>query len=153
MTSHRLQHIVPGIAIFVLGVIVMWLSFTQEPAESFLFPRIVSIVFVILATWNLLRALLGYAKVGRGIAIGEATNILPGFIVILIYIFWMAKTLGFYAGSTVAFLAIYSLYHPVPFSSLKDWAKRLAVTLVFMGIMYLLFAKLLEVQTPRGMFF
>ena len=153
MTSHRLQHIVPGIAIFVLGVIVMWLSFTQEPAESFLFPRIVSIVFVILATWNLLRALLGYAKVGRGIAIGEATNILPGFIVILIYIFWMAKALGFYAGSTVAFLAIYSLYDPVPFSSLKDWAKRLAVTLVFMGIMYLLFAKLLEVQTPRGMFF
>ena len=153
MTANRLQHIIPGIAIFILGVIVTWLSFTQEPADSFLFPRVVSIAFILLATWNLARALLGLAKVGRGISIVEAKNILPGLIVMLVYVFWLAKALGFYASSTLVFLAIYTLYDAVPISSAKDWVKRIAVTAGFMGVMYLLFAMLLEVQTPRGIFF
>ena len=153
MTAHRLQHIIPGIAIFVLGAVVTWLSFTQEPAESFLFPRVISVVFILLAAWNLARALLGLAKVGRGIGIAEARNILPGLIVMIVYVFWLAKALGFYASSTIVFFTLYSLYDAVPLSSLKDWVKRIVVTAAFMSIIYMLFSLLLEVQTPRGMFF
>ena len=69
MTSHRLQHIVPGFAIFALASVVTWLSFTEQPAEAFLFPRVISVVFIILAVWNLIRAVTGMSKVGRGIRV------------------------------------------------------------------------------------
>ncbi len=152
MTSSRYQHIIPGIIVFALAATVTWLSFTQEPAESFLFPRVISVAFIALATWNLIRAVSGMAKVGRGIPKETALNILPGLVVMLIYVFWAAKALGFYVSSTLAFFIIYSLYDPVSFASGKDWIKRVVVTAVFMAVMYGLFALVLQVQTPRGLF-
>lgn len=153
MTQNRLQHIVPGILILALALVVAWLSFTQEPADSFLFPRVVSSVFVALALWNFTRAALGYAKVGRGISIETAKNVLPGVIIILIYAFWAAKDLGFYTASTITFFVLYSLYDPSPIRSAKDWIKRAIVTVLFMLVMYGLFSLLLQVQTPRGINF
>jgi hypothetical protein len=153
MTSSRLQHTIPGGAILLLAIVVAWLSFTQQPAESFLFPRIISIAFVFLAVWNFARAILGLAKVGGGIAPSVAMNVLPGLIVMLIYVFWAAKALGFYTASVIAFFAVYSLYDPVPISSGKDWVKRAGATAAFMAVIYTLFYLVLQVQTPRGMFF
>ncbi|MFK7902740.1 MAG: tripartite tricarboxylate transporter TctB family protein [Nitratireductor sp.] len=153
MTQQRLQHIIPGGLILALALLVAWLSFTQEPADSFLFPRIISIVFVFLAIWNFLRAVLGYAKVGRGISLETAKNVLPGVVLILIYTFWAAKGLGFYTASTLAFFVLYTLYDSAPLSSLKDWVKRAIVTVSFMLVMYGLFFMLLQVQTPRGINF
>lgn len=153
MTQSRLQHIIPGALILALACIVAWLSFTQEPADSFLFPRVVSSVFVVLAIWNFARAAMGYAKVGRGISIETAKNVLPGVAVILIYAFWAAKGLGFYTASTIAFFVLYSLYDPAPLGGVKDWIKRAIVTVLFMLVMYGLFSLLLQVQTPRGINF
>ena len=153
MTASRLQHIVPGAAILLLAVVVAWLSFTQEPAESFLFPRVISIAFVVLAIWNFIRAVLGLAKVGGGISKTMATNILPGFIVMVVYVFWAAKAVGFYSASAIAFFLVYSLYDPAPASSMQHWLKRLGVTVGFMLVIYALFNLLLRVQTPRGLFF
>lgn len=148
-----MQHVVPGVLILALALVVAWLSFTQEPAESFVFPRVVSCVFVFLAIWNFLRAALGFAKVGRGIPIQTALNIMPGVAVILIYVFWAAKGLGFYTASALAFFAIYSLYDPTPLNSVKDWIKRAVITVLFMLVIYGLFFMLLQVQTPRGINF
>ena len=153
MKTDRLQHLVPATIIFVLAVIVTWLSFTQEPAAAFSFPRVISVVFVLLAIWNFIRAATGLARVGRGIELGEARNIAPGLLVMLLLVFWGAKALGFYVASTLAFFAVYSLYDPTPMSSIKDWLKRVVVTLVFMTIIYVLFSTVLQVHTPRGMFF
>lgn len=152
MTSARLQHIVPGAAIFALACIVGWLSFTQEPAESFLFPRIISVAFIGLAAWNLIRAVAGLAKVGGGISLDVLKNVVPGLLVVLVYVFFAAKALGFYVSSVLAFFIMYSLYDPVPFSSIKDWGKRVIVTAAFMAVIYGLFALVLQVQTPRGLF-
>ncbi|MEM8750521.1 MAG: tripartite tricarboxylate transporter TctB family protein [Pseudomonadota bacterium] len=150
MNSARLQHIIPGLVVFGLAAIVTWLSFTQQPAESFLFPRVISIAFIGLATWNLIRAAAGLAKVGSGFDATMVRNIAPGLIVMLMTVFWAAKALGFYTASSLAFFAIYSIYDPVPLSSTKDWIKRLIITALFMGVIYGLFALLLQVQTPRG---
>ncbi len=152
MNSSRLQHLIPGLVIFGLAAIVTWLSFTQEPASSFLFPRIISIAFIGLAAWNLIRAASGLARVGAGISGAMFANIAPGLVVMLVYIFFAAKALGFYVASIIAFFAVYTLYDPAPYSSAKDWFKRALVTLAFMAIIYGLFARLLEVQTPRGFF-
>ncbi len=151
MNASRLQHIIPAGAIFALAMTVTWLSFTQEPAEAFVFPRIISIAFIILASWNLARAGLGMARVGGGLSSAEARHIFPGLIVMLIYVFFAAKALGFYFASAIAFFAVYSIYDPVPFSSVKDWVKRIVITAAFMAVIYGLFALVLQVQTPRGL--
>lgn len=153
MNSYRLQHTIPATLIMLLALIVTWLSFTQEPAEAYLFPRVVSVFFIILAVWNLTRAALGMAKVGRGLNQTELGNIAPGALVLFLFVFFGAKQLGFYLGSTLAFLAIYTLYDPAPWSSLKDWAKRIGSTAIFMAVIYGLFFKVLQVQTPRGIWF
>lgn len=152
MTSDRLQHILPASVVATLATVVAWLSFTQEPAAAFLFPRIISVAFVILAAWNLIRAVAGMSKVGSGISTETAVNILPGLVIMLVYVFWAAKGLGFYLSSTIAFFLIYSIYDPAPLSSARDWVKRIVVTVLFMAVIYGLFAKLLLVQTPRGVF-
>ena len=153
MTSHRLQHILPGSAIFLLACVVTWLSFTEQPAEAFLFPRVISVAFIALATWNLIRAVGGMSRVGQGISLTTLKNLAPGLIVMLAYVFFGAKHLGFYFGSTLTFFAIYSFYDPAPWSSGKDWIKRILVTAAFMAVIYALFAMVLQVHTPRGILF
>ena len=153
MTSNRLQHIVPGLAIFVLASVVTWLSFTEQPAQSFLFPRVISVVFIALATWNLIRAVTGMSKIGRGIPVATVKNLAPGLAVMLLYVFFGAKHLGFYLGSVSAFFAIYSFYDPASWSSARDWIKRILVSVAFMAVFYALFAVVLQVHTPRGILF
>ncbi len=80
-------------------------------------------------------------------------NILPGLVVMVILVFIAAPGLGFYTGATLAFLAVYTIYDPVPLTSGKGWLRRVAVTLGFMAVIYALFSVLLRVQTLRGLFF
>ena len=152
-TAYRLQHTIPATFVFLVAAAVTYLSYTQEPADANIFPRLISIFFIGLAIWNLARALLGIAKVGDGLNKKSTMNFLPGVLVMLVFVLFAAKTFGFYVSSFTAFLIIFTLYDPVPFSSLKDWVKRIVVTAAFMVVIYGLFAKLLFVQTPRGFFF
>jgi hypothetical protein len=152
MTTNRLQHIVPAGTILLLATIVTWLSFTQEPAESFLFPRVISIFFIALSVWNFIRAVSGLSRVGTGISTETLKNITPGLLVMIIFVFFAAKAIGFYVASIAAFFAIYSFYDPADLTSVKDWIKRGLVTAAFMAIIYGIFSLVLQVQTPRGLF-
>jgi len=152
MSVSRAQHTIPALVVLAVAAVVTWLSFTEQPADAFLFPRVISVFFLGLALWNAYRAIKGLARVGGGIPARTALDLLPGLIVALAFVFFLAKTLGFYAAGTLSFLAIYTIYDPVPFYSLNGWVRRIGVTLVFMGVIYALFALLLQVQTPRGMF-
>ena len=153
MNTARLQHLIPAGIILALSLIVAWLSFTQEPAESFLFPRVISVAFVGLGIWNFIRAASGLAKIGAGFDVETIKNVGPGLAVLLIYVFFLAKVLGFYLASTICFFAVYSFYDPASLTSTKDWLKRVVVTIAFMAVIYALFALVLQVQTPRGLFF
>jgi len=152
MTGQRMQHSIPALIVLAIALVVAWLSFTEEPSEAFLFPRIISIFFVGLAVWNAYRALAGLARVGSGISAGTALAIAPGLLVALFFVFVAAQWLGFYASGALTFFAIYTIYDPVPLSSLNGWVRRIMVTAVFMGVIYALFSLLLQVQTPRGIF-
>ena len=151
-SASRAQHIIPAAAVLAVALLVTYLSFMQEPAAAFLFPRVVAIAFVILAVWNFARATMGLARVGGGVDGATLTAILPGLVVMAIFVFWAAKALGFYVSSTIAFFILYTLYDPAPLASLRDWGKRIIVTAAFMAVIYGLFALLLQVQTPRGAF-
>ncbi len=150
MTAGRAQHLILSAIILLTALTVGWLSFTREPAAAFLFPRLISIAFILLAVWNFVRAALGLAKTGGGIDRTTLVNLLPGVVVMAIYILLGARNLGFYAASTITFLVLYSIYDPAPLTSVRDWLKRVAISLAFMAIIYILFALTLQVQTPRG---
>lgn len=149
----RLQHIIGSGIVAAVGVWVAYVSYTQQPSEAFLFPRLISSVFVVLALWTFAKACLGWTKVGNGISVAQFTNLLPGLVIALIYIFWAAKGLGFYTATTIAFFVLLSLYDPAPHTRLTSWIKRLIMTACFMAVMYGLFALLLKVYTPREVFF
>ncbi len=153
MTASRSQHVVSSGIILAIAALVTWISFTQEPADAFLFPRLIAIFFAGLAVWNFIRAITGLSRVGEGLDLSSFKNILPGLLVMLIYVFFAAKMLGFYLASTIAFMTIYTLYDPAPPGDANSWGKRLRVTVIFMTVMYGLFALLLKVQTPRGIWF
>ncbi len=150
--AQRVQHLAPNLLIAGVSIFVTWLSFTQEPAQAYLFPRLVSSLMTALALWSLARAALGVSKVGDGIALQTALNIAPGLILIFVYVFWAAKTLGFYTASALAFLLLFTIYDPTPVTNIRGWALRIVITAAFMAVIYALFTLLLKVQVPRGLY-
>ncbi len=149
----RTQHVVASGTVAAVGIWITHVSFTREPADAFLFPRLISTVFVVLALWTFGKALLGRTKVGAGLDLQAMRNILPGLVVALIYVFWAAKALGFYTASTIVFFILVSLYDPAPHWEVRSWVKRALVTAGFLAVMYGLFATLLNVFTPREILF
>jgi hypothetical protein len=148
----RNQHIIASGVIAAVGISVAYISFTQEPAGAFVFPRLIASVFAVLAIWTFAKALLGRTKVGQGLTGQEMRNLAPGLVVTLIYAFWAAKALGFYTATTLAFFILLTLYDPAPNNVAKTWIKRVLITAGFMAVMYGLFAMLLNVFTPREIF-
>lgn len=149
----RMQHIIGSGVVAAVGGWVAYVSYTQQPSEAFLFPRLIATVFVVLALWTFVKACLGWTKVGNGISGAQFINLAPGLLVALIYIFWAAKGLGFYTATTIAFFILLSLYDPAPHTALRSWIKRIITTACFMAVMYGLFALLLKVYTPREILF
>lgn len=149
----KTQHCLSSAAVLVVATAVTWLSFSQEPAEAFLFPRLISVFFLGFALWNFTRASTGRARVGDGVPASMFANLLPGLALGSLLVFFAAEALGFYAACSLAFVTLYSLYDPADWRDARAWARRLLVSGVFMAIIYGLFAALLQVQTPRGVFF
>lgn len=149
----RTQHIVASGLVAAVGLWVAYVSYTAEPAQAFLFPRIISTVFAVLAVWTFGKALMGRTKVGAGLSARALRNIAPGLIVALVYVFWAAQALGFYTASTITFFILLSLYDPAPHGAVGTWVKRIIITAGFLAVMYGLFAMLLNVFTPREIFF
>lgn len=147
------QHIVPTGIIFFVGCWITWVSFTQEPADSFLFPRMISVVYIVLAAWTFGRALLRVSRVGEGVSGFLLSNMAPGMVIALIYVFLAASSLGFYTATAIAFFALISVYDPAPHNEAKSWIRRVVITACYVGIMYVVFAQLLGVFTPHEVLF
>lgn len=149
----RIQHCLASGVIAAIGIWVAWVSYTQQPSEAFLFPRLISTVFVVLAVWTFAKAVLGWTKVGHGVTARDMGWLAPGLVIALIYIFWAARALGFYTAGTITFFILLSFYDPASHFEPKTWAKRVIITAGFLAVMYGLFAGLLKVYTPREIFF
>ncbi len=148
----RNQHIAASGLIAAIGLSVAYISFTQEPADAFIFPRLIASVFAVLSIWTFIKALLGRTKVGNGISGRAMRNMLPGLVVAVIYVFWAARALGFYTATAAAFFILLSLYDPAPHGQVRSWVKRIVITAGFVAVMYGLFALVLNVFTPREIF-
>lgn len=148
----RDQHIIASGLVAAVGLTIAYISYTQEPSDAFVFPRLIASVFAVLAVWTFIKAMVGRTKVGAGINGAEMRNMLPGLIVTLIYTFWAAKALGFYTATAIAFFVLLTLYDPAPHKAPSSWIKRILISAGFMAVMYGLFAGLLNVFTPREIF-
>lgn len=150
---NRMQHIIPSGLIAAVALWVTWVSYTQQPAEAFLFPRLIASVFAVLALWTFGKALMGRSRVGDGISVQMIRNIAPGLVILLIYVFWAAKGLGFYTAATIGFFILLSIYDPAPNNEPRTWIKRAIITAGYVAVMYGLFALLLNVFTPKEILF
>jgi len=137
----------------LIGLWVAWISFTQNPTEAFLFPRLISTIFLALSIWTFVAAWVKTSDVSSTISTAMWINILPGLIIGAICVFWMGKAFGFYTASTITVFSLISYYDPAPHRQISSWAKRILVTAGFIAVMYLLFAMLLGVFTPRETLF
>ena len=149
---NMLQHKISSGFVAFVAIWVCYLSFTREPSAAYLFPRVISIFFLALAIWTFVKALMNRSKAGSGLSIEMFKNMAPGVAIAAIYIFWAAKGLGFYTATSIAFFLLVTCYDPAPHSEPKTWLKRVIITVGFIAIMYALFAKILVVYTPRGLF-
>lgn len=152
MNVQRAQHLFPALCILALASTVTFLSFTREPADAFLFPRLIAVVMFSLAVWNFLRAARGVSRVGAGLSLQTAKAIVPGILVLVVYVFFAAKYLGFYLSSLIAFFLLFSFYDPASHNDVRSWMRRIVISVLFMLVIYALFTLLLKVQTPRGIF-
>ncbi|MDB0000108.1 tripartite tricarboxylate transporter TctB family protein [Amylibacter sp.] len=146
------QHKLSSGFVASVAFIVCYISFTRQPSDAYLFPRVISVFFLTLSLWTFIKALLGLSKAGNGLTLNMFRNMLPGMLISSIYLFFAAKFLGFYTATTIAFFLLLTAYDPESYSSVNSWVKRIIITACFIAIMYTLFAKILVVYTPRGMF-
>lgn len=149
----KTQNTIVAAAVAAIGAWVCYLSYTQEPAQAFLFPRVISTAFVILAALALAQTALGREQAVEGVTMREASRFLPGLVVLFIYVFWAANTLGFYTATAACCFVMLSLYDPAPHDQVMTWLRRALITAGFVAVMYGLFAEVLKVYTPREIFF
>lgn len=152
MQIRKIQQASASGIVLAVAIVVAWLSFTREPASAFLFPRYISVALLILSIWSFLRAIMGMALIGNCMDKASAIQLAPGLIIMGVYIFWLAKYLGFYAASSLTFFVLFAIYDPNSHGQIGSWLKRALITVVFMAIMYGLFNLVLKVQLPRGLY-
>lgn len=129
-----------ALGLYVLGYFV-------DNEEAYLFPRLISIGMAVFAV-ALLVGSFSPATVVESVAPVPWLTIVPALAVFLAYVS-LAEEVGFYATAFCAFFVLISIYAPER-GSVRGWLNRFAVTCLFIGAMYCVFALLLKVQTPQG---
>ena len=122
----------------------------DERAQAF--PKVVIIIIGIFSLLLLIQS-LALKRVKQS----QADNPFPWarFLImfgLIVFYFIIMERIGFYLSAFLFFIAVTSLFG----GALKGAAKtvsRLALPVVFTGVLYLLFNVLLKVQTPRGLLF
>jgi len=151
--ASRRQQVVATAILLGFALWVAYVSFRVEDPQPYLFPQLISIAMVGLAGITLARALRGANPAVSGFSLRQAKALAPAIVLMLLYVFVLAPVLGYYIGAATTFFGLYTLYDPKPHSDPRSWGLRIAVTLGFISIIYVMFALGLHVQTPRGLFF
>ena len=151
--ASRRQQLVATTVLLALALWIAYVSFRVNDPQPYLFPQLISIAMIGLVCITLLRTIRGANDAGRGFSLRQFGALVPAIALMLLYVIVLGPVLGYYIGATVTFFALYTLYDPEPHSDPLRWGIRLAVTLGFISIIYIVFALGLHVLTPRGLFF
>lgn len=151
-TAGRLQQAIPSGLVLLLAIWIAFVSFNVADPGPYLFPRLIAVTMLVLASISFQRALRGKSRTGVGLDRRVLVNLAPGVILMLVYVFFLAEFLGFYVSSLISFLLLCTIYDPHRFTDSRAWIKRLGISVGFIAVIYVLFALVLKVQTPRGIF-
>ncbi len=140
--------------LLIITATVSYASFSGEGAP-YLFPRLLSIILIVTTIVDFVAG-FKKSKQKKQISLEAVKQFLPGFILILLYVF-LAELIGFYLSSLLFLIFIIFVYR-------KPWQKRadtnrikqaifdVLFSILFIVFMYLLFNLVLKVQAPRGIF-
>lgn len=133
----------------ILGF-ALWLGFISwtQTSSAYLFPRLITAVFVLLSGFLLGRT-LWQSETLPPLALRKLAIALG---VLGFYVFVGAKLIGFYASSYIIFVLLLSFYDNKSHRNARSWFWRGAIGMAFMAVIYALFGLLLRVQTPVGWF-
>jgi len=86
------QHKLSSGFVASVAFIVCYISFTRQPSDAYLFPRVISVFFLTLSLWTFIKALLGLSKAGNGLTLNMFRNMLPGMLISSIYLFLLQNS-------------------------------------------------------------
>lgn len=133
-----------------------FLSFYGTDAETYLFPRIIAIALlgfsIILLISNIQASKASQKNNPDQNRDSHFLKILPGLLTGFIYLSVM-DIVGFYVSSFFVFLAFLLLYGKREMIDPKAFVKKVAVSIGFVFVLYLLFWQGLHVRTPTGWLF
>jgi hypothetical protein len=145
------------IAIVCLALTIILYSTlgTIEDERAEIFPRIVILIMIGLSALLLLQSLIPKkslekeeAQEGESYPLGRFILL---FAMIVIYFAFM-ETLGFYLSAFIFYIAVCFILGRAELTPMKG-LKWVVSSGVFVGVLFILFSIVLEVQTPRGIFY
>lgn len=140
-----------GIACVAMGALLFWAALGSSTPQAYLFPKILALVMVALGLVMVVRAFSNFGVPAVSLGYIPWHKILPG-VVVLVAFLSILETVGFYLSSWLAFSTIGILYAPTGHrSATAKWL--LPISIIFLGVLYLIFWMLLQVQLPRGFAF
>jgi hypothetical protein len=156
MINLRSHELTTAFYSLVIAGLFSFLSFYGTDPETYLFPRIIALALlgfsVILLISSLQTSKVPEQNTEDETKASSFLKILPGLIVGIVYLVLM-DTVGFYTSSFFAFLAFLLLYGKRKMTDPKALVKKVAVSIGFMFVLYLLFWQGLHVRTPTGWIF
>lgn len=134
------------------GTVALYISlrWVGDP-KAIVFPRIVIVIMAILSGLLLLQNIMTRRVNSQTRERYPFVRVILTFFVIVIY-FAVMEWLGFYLSSFLFFVTVSFVLGSRELNPAKGLA-RIGIAAIFMAFLFLLFNKLLEVQTPRGLFF
>jgi Tripartite tricarboxylate transporter TctB family len=157
--------------ILLVGSIALYasLSLMEDPAAAS-FPRVVIVIMGFLGLALCIQAVIAKQRHERAVLQSDhvagsgdkqkdsaAANMFPFgtlivcFVMIVIYFVVMEK-LGFYVSAFLFFIIITFILGRKDLT-LRKGAMQIGIAFIFTAILFVLFNKLLVVQTPKGLFF
>ncbi|MBW2101190.1 MAG: tripartite tricarboxylate transporter TctB family protein [Deltaproteobacteria bacterium] len=141
-------------SVLLAGVIALYLSLSlMDDPRAVIFPRVIILVMGVLSLLLLAQSVLVRGKgaegeAGDGFPFGRFSGC---FVLILAYFFFMER-LGFYV-SAFLFFVVVTLVLGSRGLTIRKGAGRVAAGAAFTAVLYVLFNRLLAVQTPKGILF
>lgn len=146
-------HVVP-VAALLLSIALYAAAVSAENAEAYLFPRLLALCMCLISAMMVAAVLVAKLEhTGPPKPFIPWRRLWPALLIMIAFLI-VAQDLGFYTSSWVAFLILATIYAPgSTLAAGSTIRRRLVISLIFIGVLYSMFALLLRVQTPTGLLF
>ncbi len=133
----------------LVSVFLYWASSSHGAADSsYVMPRMIATAMIVLSVALLVISFTRQAEAEASEASIPWGSIFPALVIFIAYLM-LAKTLGFFTTSFLAFVALGLIYAPGR-TTARNAAVCVGSGLAFMVALYVVFVALLNVQLPGG---